>query len=184
MSELDVDVLEVDDISLPDSGIAEISADKFVSPSDELLTIADVMQHKLEIAHVLANWVQEPSTETSTNVNTAVECNLEERSLSQTFDMPGNLDNIVSWNVPEIGSQEVVGTENNNDENISVLFDVTDTEEISTQTMLCVEEVSTQTMFCAEEVSTQTLFCAGINSEYKLKVVKPTETCGTQAGLH
>ena len=157
-----MDVLEVDDISIPEAGIVEITPDKFVSPSDELITLADVQQNKLEVTQVLSTWVQEPPTETSTNVNTAVECILD-RSLSQTFDMADNLDTILGWNVPEVGSQEEVTTENNNDDNISVLIQVTDTAEMSTQTM----------------------FCEGVDSEIRLNLlVKPTETSGTQAGLH
>ena len=196
VSDLNLNVAVFDNISLPDSGIVEISPAKFVGPSDDLLTITDMMQHELEIAHVLSTWGQEQITEASTNVNTTVESNLEELSISQTFDMPANLDNIVGWIVPEIGSQEVVVTQNNIEENISVLFDVTDTEEVSTQTVLCVDAVSTQTLFCKEEVSTQTLLCkrdvatqaeilfiAGVDDEYKLRVVKPTDACGTQTGF-
>ena len=197
VSDLNINLPVFDNISLPDSGIVEIDPAKFVGPSDDLLTITDLMQHELEIAQVLSTWNQEPIIEASTNVNTTVESNLQELSISQTFDMPANLDNIVDWTVPDIGSQEVVVTENNNEENISVLFDVTDTVEVSTQTVLCVDAVSTQTLFCEEEVSTQTLlyetnvptqtpplFIAGVDNEYNLRVVMPTEESGTQTGLH
>ena len=108
-----------------------------MSPTDELVTLADVQQCKLEVTPVLPTWVPEPISESSTNSNATVE-SVSDPSLSQTFDMEENLETIIGWNVPEVGSQEEVTTEgDNNNDNISVLFQVTDTAEMSTQTMFC-----------------------------------------------
>ena len=121
-------ITELDIISVPEGGIIDIPVEKLIHPNETLITLADVQQANLKATPVLPDWLL-------TNLDKSIEeCWTNPgitpmENVYKNLDMDINLNNIVEWDVPDV-------CEHQEDDDITVLFEVTETVDVTTQTTL------------------------------------------------
>ena len=130
-SEQNINYPDVLDISLPEGGILEIPSDKYLGQEDKVVTIADVALFKLKKTPILASWRQDSMDEPSTSSGITANPNT-----FQHLTMGVDLDEILEWDTPDIIGQEEVASDNYTTDDLRVLFQVQNTAEIETQTVI------------------------------------------------